>query len=88
MTQEMTPKQFEKAAEGRTIAEVAISAIVTRCGCGDPENVHPRNEDGSMGPCPTPRATEDHGVISYYHRNPLRRLWWNIKQAWHTGWST
>lgn len=22
------------------------------------------------------------GVVAYYHRNPLRRLAWRVKQAW------
>lgn len=24
------------------------------------------------------------GTVAYYHRNPLRRLWWRVKQAFHT----
>jgi len=23
---------------------------------------------------------EDLGVIAYYHRNPLKLLWWNVKK--------
>lgn len=26
-------------------------------------------------------TVEDLGVISYYHRNPLKRWWWHLKQA-------
>jgi len=23
---------------------------------------------------------EDHGVVSFWHRNPLKRLWWRLGQ--------
>jgi hypothetical protein len=36
--------------------KVEFSAIVMRCGCGDPKSHLPE-------PCPTPRAVEDLGVI-------------------------
>ena len=26
---------------------------------------------------------EDLGTISYYHKNPLYRLWWRLKEAFH-----
>ncbi len=26
-------------------------------------------------------SVENLGVVSYWHRNPLKRLWWNIKQS-------
>jgi hypothetical protein len=29
---------------------------------------------------------EDRGVVSYYHRNPLRRLWHSIKQNFRENW--
>lgn len=25
-------------------------------------------------------SVEDLGVVSYYHRNPLKRIWWRLKQ--------
>ena len=59
--------------------EASIGATVIRCGCGDPAGNHPGES------CPTPRATEPLGVISYWHRNPLRRAGWAIKQAWKEG---
>lgn len=27
-------------------------------------------------------SREDLGVVSYWHRNPFKRLWWTIKQNW------
>lgn len=63
-----------------SVSEASIQASVIRCGCGNPAVVHPGE------PCPTPRTTEKLGVISYYHRNPLRRLAWAIRQAWKEGW--
>lgn len=58
--------------------EVSIEAVVTRCGCGDPLRLHGRDEQGGLLPCPTPRAIEDKGTVSYWHVNPLKRLyfWW------------
>ena len=53
--------------------EAEIRAVVVRCGCG-----LPGQHEGQ--PCPRPRATENLGRISYWHRNPLRRLWWEL---WH-----
>lgn len=50
--------------------EASIQATVVRCGCGDPLNVHPDS------PCPKPRATEDLGTVSYWHKNPIRRWLW------------
>jgi hypothetical protein len=26
-------------------------------------------------------TVEDLGVISYWHRNPLRRLWWRLRKG-------
>lgn len=31
------------------------------------------NKDGTV--------KQDLGVIAYYHRNPLMRMWWNIKRG-------
>lgn len=44
--------------------EGSIQAVVIRCGCGDPARIHPGDN-----PCPTPRAMEDLGTISYWHRD-------------------
>lgn len=49
-----------------------IEAVVTRCGCGDPDRYHPGK------PCPRPQKVEDRGVVSYFHRNPLKRWWWKL----------
>lgn len=61
------------------IQEASIGATVIRCGCGDPATIHPAE------PCPTPRSIRDMGNVSYWHKNPLRRAVWTIKQAWREG---
>jgi hypothetical protein len=57
----------------------SVSAIVIRCGCGDPDS-----HNGVNGPpqaCPRPRRTDDLGVVSYYSRNPMKRLAWALVGA-------
>ncbi len=54
------------------VREAEIRAVVIRCGCGEPSS-------HSAAPCPTPRALEDRGIVSYYHHNPLRRLLFRVK---------
>lgn len=69
---------------GIEVKEAEVRAVVTRCGCGDPLRLHER-VNGQLQPCPTPRAVEDRGRISYYHRNPLRRWLWAMKNAYREG---
>lgn len=60
----------------------SISAIVIRCGCSAEEKAKP-NWHGAHGVvCPKPSRIEDRGVVSYWHRNPLKRLGWSIRQFW------
>jgi hypothetical protein len=53
--------------------EMSIHAVVTRCGCGDP-SAHPES------PCPRPRARENHGRISYFHKRFWRRWLWQVER--------
>lgn len=39
-----------------------LEAVVVRCGCGDPDSHN--GVRGPEGPCPTPRAVDDLGVIA------------------------
>lgn len=56
--------------------EASISATVIRCGC-------PPGEMDHLGEvCYRPRATEDLGVVSYWHRNPVRRAAWSLKHRY------
>lgn len=81
---------MKKRGVGANVAkEVAIGAVVIRCGCGDPktrtlemvEKTHGGyDENGHLKPCPTP-IIEDQGTVSFWHRNPLRRLWFAIRRA-------
>lgn len=59
------------------VEESSIAITVIRCGCGNPSEVHPGE------PCPRPRAVEDEGIVSYYHRNPLRRALWRLRRFMH-----
>ena len=61
-----------------SVQSASLSAVVIRCGCGDPDGHNGLR--GPAGPCPRPRATEDLGVVAYYHCNPLRRLLWHLRQ--------
>ena len=65
---------------GLDVKEASVSATVIRCGCGDP-----LSHALQQLPCPTPKAVEDRGIISYYHKNPLRRAAWMVKSAWKHG---
>lgn len=64
-------------ANTRAHTKTSVHAVVTRCGCGDPDS-HSR-----LGlPCPTPRQVEDWGVIGHDHPNPLRRAAWRARRFW------
>ncbi len=52
-----------------------IDAIVTRCGCGDPDS-----HKGEI--CPK-GIRVNLGTIAYFHRNPLRRLAWELKHKFN-----
>lgn len=67
-----TPISIKVHSEGDT----AIAAVVIRCGCGDPDGIHP----GRI--CPNPRAVEDKGMIAYNSHNPMRQRIWEIRQAY------
>ena len=56
------------------IKSIEFQNVVLRCGCGNPDS---HSKLDPPRPCPTPRKTVDHGTVSYYHRNPLKRVkWW------------
>jgi hypothetical protein len=42
-----------------------------------------RIEEASLGIIVTRTngTVEDHGVVAYYHKNPLRRLWWRLTKG-------
>ena len=84
----------KRAAHGYQPTQITTRAVVTRCGCGSyhrgqwvpapVEVIHRAHgwlPNGNLAPCPTPRAVEDHGIIAYHHRNPLRRLWFALQRA-------
>ena len=52
--------------------QMAIDATVIRCGCG-----RPAQHAGQV--CPRPNI-ENLGTVSYYHRNPLKRLTYYLKR--------
>lgn len=53
------------------VREASVSAVVIRCGCNDPTS-----HAGRV--CPKPKAVEDHGTISYFHKSLLRRLFYRL----------
>jgi hypothetical protein len=57
-----------------TDAIQTIDAVVSRCGCGNPEKIHPGT------PCPRPRKVTNLGAISYeYSGHPIRTM---LVTAW------
>ena len=60
-----------------------LSAKVIRCGC----TLEQRLEKGWHGymnePCNNPKEIEDLGVIAYRNANPLKTLWWKMKQLFN-----
>lgn len=68
---------------------VQWDAVVTRCGCGDPNShngvrcKHPRGEATCLHcphPCPHPQAVVPLGTVSYWHESFLRRLWYRFQR--------
>jgi hypothetical protein len=53
------------------VKRASVEAQVIRCGCGNPAS-----HVGAH--CPRPRKVENRGVVSYWHRNPLKRWWWSF----------
>ena len=57
----------------------SVSATIVRCGCTPEQQAmfdwHGWHRLGRPAyPCPRPRAVEPLGVVSYWHRNPFKRL--------------
>lgn len=50
-----------------------IDAVVIRCGCGDPTS--------HLGEVCPKGILVNLGTVAYFHRNPLRRLAWELKQT-------
>lgn len=56
----------------------SIEGVVIRCTCG-----HPESHVGEV--CPQGKRI-NYGTMSYYHRNPLRQLAWNVFNSLRTKW--
>ena len=52
------------------VPEIEFSAVVLRCGCGDPDS-HSKLDPPQ--PCPTPRAIEDQGVLTSTKEDQRKR---------------
>jgi hypothetical protein len=60
------------------ISEASISAVIIHCNCDNPPS--------HLGePCPT-GLLEELGVVSYYHKNPLKRLIWSANRKVFKKW--
>lgn len=57
---------------GLDLGEGNLMAVVTRCGCPSAEYALEHHAIDQL-PCPTPRGSEDLGVISETRPNALRR---------------
>lgn len=81
------PKEPEtkKKQFGAPVKKMAtVEAVVTRCGCSDEQKRSPEWHAAQKPPqpCPNPRKVEDMGVVSFWHRNPLKRLrFWLLKNV-------
>lgn len=77
---------MEVTGNARVLKEATISAVVIRCGCGDPMGHAAQNL-----PCPTPAAVEDRGMIAEAvvtaaeRTNPFRRIAQAARQGWREG---
>jgi len=66
----------------------SISAKIIRCGCTDDQKLrndwHGKEFAGRQPfPCPNPRVVEDKGIISYWHRNPFKRLVYRFRRTFN-----
>ncbi len=78
--------QTDRPADAKmTIRSATVEATVIRCGCTDEQKASPAWHARLNKPCPRPRATEELGMVAYYHKNPLRRLWWRLRHPWTRG---
>lgn len=59
--------------EAAQVTEISVSAVVIRCGCGNP-NSH-RGQ-----PCPQPRRFENKGELAYWHPSTMRRITRRLKR--------
>jgi hypothetical protein len=55
------------------VEEASIEAVVLRCTCGQPES-----HTGQA--CPQAQR-EDHGIVSYFNRNPIKQVIWEVRQS-------
>lgn len=63
----------ESGEDARVMVTTELSARVLRCTCKHPEN-HPGV------PCPQARVV-DLGVLAYWHRNPVKRVWGRLTKG-------
>jgi hypothetical protein len=70
----------KKQVAGQIQKMTTVEAVVIRCGCSDAEKRRADHHSKFNVICPKPRSREDLGVVSYHHRNPLKRLrYWVLK---------
>ena len=57
--------------------EVTMEVLAIRCGCGAPDS-----HQGRVCPYPRPVDKKRDRRLLYWHRNPLRRIWFALTSAW------
>lgn len=67
-----TPQQ-QAALMRKDVKSIEFYGTVTRCGCGEDEEAREAHRAAGV-PCPNAIGTEELGLIGYWHRNPLKRL--------------
>ena len=61
--------------DSATNSELSLSAVIIRCGCGDPDS------HSKLGlPCPRPKKYENRGELAYWHPSILRRTARRLKR--------
>jgi hypothetical protein len=59
--------EIRAPGEIASVNELTLSAVIIRCGCGNPEA-----HRGQI--CPRPRKKENRGELAYWHPSLWRRL--------------
>lgn len=62
------------------VTEVSCAQVVIRCGCHPYEKADATWHGYRNTACPNPRGTEDLGVVSFWSKNPFRRLVWRLSR--------
>jgi hypothetical protein len=71
----MQKSKASQTAKSNSVMQ-SISAKIIRCGCTPDQKLMPLWHGAVGKTCPNPRGEENHGIVSFWHRNPIRRLFY------------